>query len=1383
LLDAGSQIQPDVLLNAGPGLTLLATPAPSAGLTPAQIRKAYGIDSIAVDGIVGDGSGQTIAILDPGDWPTAYNDLHQFDQQFGLPDPPSFMKLNSDGQASPLPPAAEDAGESALDVEWAHAIAPMAKIVLIESTDFGSSFDTAINTARNLPGVSVVSMSVGGPESNGSNQEQDRLFTTPAGHNGVTFLASTGDQGAPGSHPAFAPNVVAVGGTTLTLNPDNSYGSESGWSGSGGGVSQFQPKPSYQSALPFPNRAIPDVSFDADPGTGVAVFDSFDNGDATPWGVIGGTSLAAPAWAGLIAIIDQERVAFGGSTMDGATETLPLLYSLPADAFHDITTGNNGFDAGPGYDLVTGLGSPVAPTLVNDMAPHSLDVTPTPIDNANAGIALINVQVGQFSFQGGLQATSRYSGTVDWGDGSSTSTIIIVDLQNGSYGIDASHIYRDQGTFTITINISGPDGVSGQATEVVNVASNAPLTSVGQDFSTTEGDLFSGAVATLTDANTSSTADSFTALIDWGDGTPDNPDITQGMVTSKGKGVFTVSGTHTYAEFGSYQVTVMISDKGGRSTTAKSTATVADAALTATGATLTANAGQPLVPASDPPPLIGSFTDGDPLATLDDFGTTVTVDWGDGTTSAGQLQAEAGAVFDIVSTHVYQKVGTYTITIPIADKGGSSVTVTSMVTVQDARINPSGVSINGIEGMDITPSGQPGAIVATFDDLNPFALVGDFSATIDWGDGTTSMPDITDGTVTQPGDQGSSFNVLGSHIYSSAGTFTISVTFVSAGGSKATITSTAKIADAPLTGSLSQLPNIINGTPLNGEVATFTDGNPLGAASDFTASITWGDGHSSDGKVTALGDGKFSISGENVFATPGSFPLVVKVNDKGGSNLTLNGTITVMDASIVPAQGTSITTTEGATFEGLVASFDDAPTATADQFAAVIDWGDGTTSNGQVVELSQGHFDINGTEIYKHDGTFPISVSIKDKFGASATAAVTADILDAALDATADDNRAILGQSFTGVVTQFDDANPFSSATDFTVQITWGDGQVSQGQVVPLGNGHFQVIGSNTYNTSGARSVAVAIHDEGGSNVSATGTIQVLAPLVGGVNTPLITNDNTPVFSGTAQPDTVVQIFAIPVANPSVEIPIGSQTVASSGTWSIGGTTLPDDRYAILGLMLDTNGQTLQAVNLLQSQALTIDTAGPTVKSVQFDPLQRVLHITLHDDLNDLDPAQLLNAANLTFRAIGQVHRNIPVAGITLQPGMTGTGDITEVVTLASRQPAHQDLLILQANGLADRAGNALVEKTFVVFPKVPIPPAQNYVARFTVSRGQASAPELITPQVRRAAIRFEHLVQIKQARPRPNLAMRRPNVMVPRPNVTMSQRNTHPFRSLRGAQ
>jgi autotransporter-associated beta strand protein len=369
----------------------LGSPSP-VGLQPAQIRHAYGIDQILLGGIAGDGTGQTIAIIDAfndtklvssTDPNFSTSDLHVFDQQLGLPDPPSFTKLAQDGTTNY--PGTDPSGgwetEESLDVEWAHAVAPQANILLVEANSAGDAdLNTAVDLARNYPGVVVVSMSYGGGEFS-SETAEDGHFTTPAGHGGVTFVASSGDGGAPGLFPAYSPTVMAVGGTFLTIDSANNYVNETGWSGSGGGVSQFEAQPAYQQGVVTQSttkRTIPDIAFDASPKSGVAVYDTFNHSPSTAWLQIGGTSVSAPCWAGLIAIADQGRALAGKGPLDGAKETLPALYDLPGQDFRDVTFGsNNGFSARPGYDLVTGIGTPVANRLVPDLAATADPVTLT----------------------------------------------------------------------------------------------------------------------------------------------------------------------------------------------------------------------------------------------------------------------------------------------------------------------------------------------------------------------------------------------------------------------------------------------------------------------------------------------------------------------------------------------------------------------------------------------------------------------------------------------------------------------------------------------------------------------------------------------------------------------------------------------------------------------------------------------------------------------------------------------------------------------------------------------------------------------------------------------------------------------------------------------
>ena len=298
---------------------------------PTQIEQAYGIDSLIAAG--NNGAGQTIAIIDAYDYPSALSTLNTFSAgrngawtlpQMNAPggSGPTFTQLNqSGGTALPGTQAAGTdnwEGEEALDIEYVHAVAPQANIILYEAnSSSNSNLDAAIKTARSNPAVTVVTMSWGGGESSGEKSSDSTFFTTPGtrGNNGVTFTASTGDDGAPGGYPAFSPNVVAVGGTSLTLNTNNSYSGESAWSSGGGGTSTVEAKPSYQTSYSTAHptsllasatsRATPDVSLDASPNTGVYTYDSYNADGGSGWFEVGGTSLSSPLFAGLVAIADQ----------------------------------------------------------------------------------------------------------------------------------------------------------------------------------------------------------------------------------------------------------------------------------------------------------------------------------------------------------------------------------------------------------------------------------------------------------------------------------------------------------------------------------------------------------------------------------------------------------------------------------------------------------------------------------------------------------------------------------------------------------------------------------------------------------------------------------------------------------------------------------------------------------------------------------------------------------------------------------------------------------------------------------------------------------------------------------------------------------------------
>ncbi|HLH32629.1 MAG TPA: S53 family peptidase [Terriglobia bacterium] len=357
----------------------------AVGLTPAQIKRAYGFDKIN-----NDGKDQTIAIIDAFDHPAIERDLAMFNNQFNLPACTTqngcFRKVMDCGTPGCIiNPAVDDpryqvwALEIALDVEWAHAIAPRANILLVEvSNDTLDVLLGGVDIAVNPPNsANVVSMSWGGPEFDGEQGAQDAHFHNPHNPN-VTFFAGAGDFGhAFGTlYPAASPYVMAVGGTRLNIDQDGNYLSEKAWSGVDGGISPFESEPDYQLDYQIPNdpqhkKGIPDVAFDGAPATGVAVYDSQPYFGSTGWIQVGGTSIGPPQWSGLIAIANALRAKNNQPALIGSHG---VLYTAAQDrdgdaAYHDVTNGKDGncgtlCKAKPGYDFVTGLGTPKADLLI-----------------------------------------------------------------------------------------------------------------------------------------------------------------------------------------------------------------------------------------------------------------------------------------------------------------------------------------------------------------------------------------------------------------------------------------------------------------------------------------------------------------------------------------------------------------------------------------------------------------------------------------------------------------------------------------------------------------------------------------------------------------------------------------------------------------------------------------------------------------------------------------------------------------------------------------------------------------------------------------------------------------------------------------------------------
>jgi subtilase family serine protease len=395
LVQVGAQAPTDAQCRASIGVPCYS---------PQEIRHVYGVDRLINRG--DDGRGQTIVIFDSYGSPTIASDLQGFDAGYGLPNPPSFTILSPLGTVPNDPSAIPDqvgwAAETTLDVEWSHAMAPDASIVLMtspvdetEGVQGMPQFNELENYALDHHLGDVFSQSWGATENSLFTPAGEQVFRSyertyaRAAARGVTVFASTGDAGTANvdvngnvypfptvNFPASSPLVTAVGGTSLTADTNGDYQSETVWPDAGGGISQQITEPLYQ-RFTLPRsvqkelggmRGIPDVSWNADPGTPILIYLSFD-GFSPGFYTIGGTSEGSPDWAGLAADLDQ----FAHHPLGLLN---PYLYALGAAGigFHDITVGNNsqdgvpGYSATPGWDAASGWGTPNLAQLFGDIA-------------------------------------------------------------------------------------------------------------------------------------------------------------------------------------------------------------------------------------------------------------------------------------------------------------------------------------------------------------------------------------------------------------------------------------------------------------------------------------------------------------------------------------------------------------------------------------------------------------------------------------------------------------------------------------------------------------------------------------------------------------------------------------------------------------------------------------------------------------------------------------------------------------------------------------------------------------------------------------------------------------------------------------------------------
>ena len=1078
--------------------------------------------------------------------------------------------------------------------------------------------------------------------------------------------------------------------------------------------------------------------------------------------------------------------------------------------------------------------------------------------------------LASFTDTGGADPVGDYTATINWGDGTATTAATVSLLGNGgNFAVTSAtpHTYAEEGIYAITATITdndptNPNGVPTSAmTTGTATVNDAALTAVSSPAipAAVEGKAFTAQVASFTDANTTAPVTDFTATIEWGDGSPQSAGtIVTDPAFLAGTGHFLVLGNHTYADenAAAFTISVAITDAFDGKTSATTTANVADATLVnPVGLPQFGNENQVL---SNIP--LGTFADNNALATAADF--TATIDWGDASpTSPGFVTLVGGngtqAFFSASGSHLYSTPGVKTVVIRIVDDGGQFTTINTTVTVTASPMSTTPVGgIAGVEGI-----ATAGGVIATFTDVPGDDPASNYLVTINYGDSTP--PDTTAFVVNSGGGNYSIH--AASHVFPEEGIYpvTISIQDIDSPGSPIVGATLATVADAPLTGINGGTINGTEGTAIGPQpIATFTDANPLGTVSDFTATIDWGDGSpQSPGQITqtgatAMSSGLFTVSGNHTYANPSTgagYPVTIYVKDQGGKSVILTNFVTV-NASTITVTPLTFNAVEGQPVTNVVvATFTDSGIpGPISSYSASISWGDGVSSTvtpGQIVPLGGNQIEVLGSlpTGYPEEGNFNVLVSVSHNgvLVAGSPYTSTARVADASLQGATVPIVATEGTPFTGAVANFSDADPNGTATDYTVTINWGDGTASVtfagsaanilqpsgpgtpftvnvgvpghlyteegpftltvtltdhtstftatgevhvndiapvaanpqpvvtinegayfsgpvarfqeiygtfaepitdftatidwgdgspnqvGTIVPTGTpGVYQVVGSHVYanlgnniggtpgNPTGTFTIAVVVHDDGGSNLTITNpaTLTEVPIVVTGQLNPSsdtgkfhndgVTNHNQPNFFGTTEPFAHVRLFA----NGTL---VGRTEALSDGSWNITSNRLADGTYAITatgqdqaGLPIAPRAFPISVVTNGGPNVLTIDTVGPRVVNAFFDRFTGTVSLTFSDfGGTGLLQEGLVDSANYAFnnqhaRPLGKYI----IGAINVTSG-TGTGDQTVDLSIVSTYrgtPLTRRVLrgffqiiahsasVLNTSGIQDLAGNGL---------------------------------------------------------------------------------------------
>jgi hypothetical protein len=694
------------------------------------------------------------------------------------------------------------------------------------------------------------------------------------------------------------------------------------------------------------------------------------------------------------------------------------------------------------------------------------------------GSGATGAQVATITDPSHTLTASSFSASINWGDGVTTAGTVAGTT--GTFAVYGTHTYSEEGSDTVRVTITHNNSTDTPfpITETVAVSDPAVVPTGGMTFNATEGAAPQNQlIATFTDPGGSEAVSDYSATINWGDFTSSAATIT----ASPDDTFFLVTGgsNHVYTDEGSYTITVVISHDSAPKATTTSTAIVSDPSVVAQGGfTYTGLEGGVAYNET-----VATFTD--PGGTESTGNYSATIVWGDGATTTGSI-SRTGIDYTVSGAHSFAEEGSGNVVVTVDHGASLPVTVTGTYSISDAPLLLTAAApIAANEGIPLV-----NVPVATFVDLGGAEKVADYSAQIEWGDGIVSPGTVSYSTAT------GTFTITGDHLYSVAGHQTIVVTLHHDSLSPdAAILGAATVGDPSViaTGNY----NFTAAEALlsaNQPVATFTDPGGDEPLNKYSATVNWGDGTTADaGTITfnSISD-VFTVSGQHTYAEEGAYPITVVLNHDVAASVSTSSTAKVADQAVVASGGATATAQEFRSFgpQTLAIFTDPAGNESIGDYSATINWGDGTSSPGTIVQNAGGSsFSVLGSHTFTQLGTQTVSVAIHHDTAPDTTvqSKVAVSLPQIVLTTTP-----LMWREWSPLEAP-DNALATISFVDnnTTVTIDWGDGTTSTGSVSPyVVGGAGAALGSHTWTETGTYNVTVTVND-GPANASATFPVTV----------------------------------------------------------------------------------------------------------------------------------------------------------------------------------------------------------------------------------------------------------------------------------------------------